>query len=688
MSDSKRTLSLLFKRPLDPVFVPRDKQQIDVPESFLTDRYKDAVPDLQSRFGENEVDLKIPVRNVAFPDLSFTNDIKITGGFSLFLEKHRDIAGRLVELFVTQPTLEAFVSVAAYAKDRLNAYLYQYALSVAISHRPDTRDVEVPSIVHLFPDRFVDPKVFPRIREEATLVQPANRRPIDIPINYTAGDRELEQRLAYFREDIGVNAHHWHWHLVYPGSGLDAIVRKDRRGELFYYMHAQVIARYNVERLANNLARVARFGNNFRELIPEGYFPKIVRSSNNYAYPPRVSNAVLRDLDRNEVTAEIADLERWRDRIYEAIDQRFIIRSNGERVPLGEQNGVDRGIDILGDLVEASSLTPNRDLYGSLHNTGHDMLAFCHDPDGRHLEEFGVMGDVTTAMRDPIFYRFHSFIDSVFIRYKLTLPEYNNQQLGFDGVQIQSIQAQLTRPNAPANVLLTYWQRSQVDLAAGLDFGPDGNVFAQFTHLQHAPFQWRFTVNNGGAARRGTCRIFIGPRTDERGTALNYRDQRLLMIEMDKFTVNLNSGMNTIVRRSDESNVTIPFERTFRQVGRQNQPTDPTQLAQFQFCGCGWPQHMLLPKGKVEGMPFDIFVMISNFADDTTNQDYNERESCNDAASFCGLRDRLYPDRRPMGFPFDRNNAATSLTQFANKTTNMALGQLQIRFSNTYVNKN
>lgn len=28
--------------------------------------------------------------------------------------------------------------------------------------------------------------------------------------------------------------------------------------------------------------------------------------------------------------------------------------------------------------------------------------------------------------------------------------------------------------------------------------------------------------------------------------------------------------------------------------------------------------------------------------------------TCNDAAGYCGVRDRLYPDRKPMGFPFDR----------------------------------
>lgn len=57
------------------------------------------------------------------------------------------------------------------------------------------------------------------------------------------------------------------------------------------------------------------------------------------------------------------------------------------------------------------------------------MISFAHDPDYRHLEDFGVMGDVTTAMRDPIFYRWHAFIDSIFSKYKATLPSYSQQQV-------------------------------------------------------------------------------------------------------------------------------------------------------------------------------------------------------------------------------------------------------------------
>lgn len=88
----------------------------------------------------------------------------------------------------------------------------------------------------------------------------------------------------------------------------------------------QIIARYNVERFGNRLGRAIPL-TNLREAIPEGYFPKIIRSSNNRAYPPRVSNARLSDVNRvdDDAIVEIGDLERWRDRIYQAIDQGFVV---------------------------------------------------------------------------------------------------------------------------------------------------------------------------------------------------------------------------------------------------------------------------------------------------------------------------------------------------------------------------
>ena len=54
---------------------------------------------------------------------------------------------------------------------------------------------------------------------------------------------------------------------------------------------------------------------------------------------------------------------------------------SGESVVLDEE----RGIDILGDRIEASEWSINKSLYGDLHNFGHLAICFIHDPDGGHM---------------------------------------------------------------------------------------------------------------------------------------------------------------------------------------------------------------------------------------------------------------------------------------------------------------
>lgn len=73
---------------------------------------------------------------------------------------------------------------------------------------------------------------------------------------------------------------------------------------------------------------------------------------------------------------------------------------------------------------------------------------------------------------------------------------------------------------------------------------------------------------------------------------------------------------------------------------------------------------MLVSKGTPGGFECDLFVMVSDYADDRIDQDLVGQ--CNDGSSFCGVRDRRYPDRRPMGYPFDRLPRAGSdrLAQF------------------------
>lgn len=119
---------------------------------------------------------------------------------------------------------------------------------------------------------------------------------------------------------------------------------------------------------------------------------------------------------------------------------------------------------------------------------------------------------------------------------------------------------------------------------------------------------------------------------------------------------------------------------------------------------CGWPQHMLLPKGSADGYPFRIFVMISDYNIDKVIKSlisleiryffekkpfhfYSKVEQsppngvCNDNYVLCGLRNRKYPDKRSMGYPFDRP-ASQDVMLFEDFTTgqdNMISKKITIR---------
>jgi hypothetical protein len=65
-----------------------------------------------------------------------------------------------------------------YARDRINPYLFNYALSVAIMHRPDTKGMDIPLFIESFPDKFLDSRTFSKVREEVNIVPQGSRMPI------------------------------------------------------------------------------------------------------------------------------------------------------------------------------------------------------------------------------------------------------------------------------------------------------------------------------------------------------------------------------------------------------------------------------------------------------------------------------------------------------------------------------
>lgn len=152
---------------------------------------------------------------------------------------------------------------------------------------------------------------------------------IVVPI--TGQSSNIENRLAYFREDIGINSHHWHWHLIYRLD--DPQLQGRRKGEMFYYMHHQMISRYDCERLGLNMHRVRPLSIDDNPVMKEGYYGKLTDTNSARHWGTRQTNTRLVDLNRmgdpilpmqlRQVT--LAQIRKLRDRVMEAIDTGMVI---------------------------------------------------------------------------------------------------------------------------------------------------------------------------------------------------------------------------------------------------------------------------------------------------------------------------------------------------------------------------
>ncbi|ODM97648.1 Phenoloxidase 3 [Orchesella cincta] len=606
--------------------------------------------------------------------------------FCYFHPKHRQAFVVLKTIFEKQRNPDEIFKMACACRDSpmINAQLFVYALCSCLVTRRDTRHIPIPNHFEIMPDNYCTSDVVRQANKMAHMPEmpsgmAGNKMPILIDQNLVGRGTDPEHRLWYFREDILVNSHHFHWHIVFPicsprTEGQPGY--RDRRGELFYYMHHAMIARYDTERLCNSLPRTKMFDFNSL-MIEEGYFGKLSSENSSKQWGTRQPFTKLSNVQTvggpDAIGIRVEELTRWRDRILESIDIGYYVKleANGteKRYPLKDL----KGVDVLGDIVEsASGLTPHPSYYGPIgfHNMGHVLIAGSHDPTGKFREDLGVMGDVSTAMRDSAFYRWHKYIDHIFDVHKRTLDPYQLNEgefpLVWQGIEVVPQSFYVKAANTSTrNALKTFWDTKEVDLARGLDFRRSGAgvmktnpVVGMFTHLNHAPFDYFLKIaNKTGKPQTATIRIFMAPREDENGEKFMMHEQRTLFFEMDKVSKQLQVGENEIRISSSESSVTLrdengsSFQRLEKLFSQARTQTDVAQEAQ---CNCGWPQHLLLPRGTPGGTDYDLFVIVTDGSKDRV-PNLERKTGCNSALSFCGVLNEKYPDARPMGYPFDRN---------------------------------
>jgi hypothetical protein len=670
--------------------------------------------------------------------------------------------------------LDAVLDAYEARRHTANPDLLDYALMVFITHHPrgTTLTHAVPPVTLRNPE-LVAPSRLSANRPvvQAGLVARAMGlalAAVGDPTDF-AGGALPSDNLEWYREDPFANEHHSHWHVVYPIAGVPnpanprQLIFKDRQGEIFFYMHQQMLARYDAERVALGLDRVAPY-TDYLKKIAIGYNPGPVLEQQGFSerrpgakmtnIPPAPGQPGYTVAAHLTVLANVTTA--LTNRAYTFLQPPVAMTD----------------VSLFGSTVEANGAgigtsTAVRQHYGSLHNVGHNLISRAS------VLGTGVMVTPTTAIRDPVFWEWHKHIDDFYATWQDGGPVQTfadrppvKMRKSFAGAASSPDIMFAFEDALPAGALqdLASWGESTFG-GANWDTSFSGSgpttetlettmvrrrmaladrvTNVPIDHLTHRPFVYVFRIENLAArAVTITARVFIAPVT---GIPSSANDRRT-WIEMDKFVVQLTAGEKKVaVRRGAQSsvirkpaemlpellkelgirfsaaqlaamqnaglssaiaarlqpqvdrdlginflfdllgesdfNVAAPFLGQFATILLSEQPARPgdndtgadiDQQEQFNYCTCGWPYNLLLPRGTAEGMPFRIVAICSDWEIDRVAGD----DGCG-SLSFCGARDK-YPDKRPMGYPFNAR-LADSLPDTVMANANMAFCDFTIR---------
>jgi hypothetical protein len=514
--------------------------------------------------------------------------------------------------------------------------LVQHALHLFIVHHPEGSRLSVPAIE-------------PVSADEAAVV--------------TADLEETrrEAALDYLRQDPLANEHHRHWHVVYPSQGR----RQDRQGELFFYMHQQMLARYDAERRALGLDPVVPF-DDYTAPIGEGFRDR----------PPDKRLVDVHIPGQLDLTVD--DMEAMRDEVLDAV-------RGGN---FGDSDLI-AALDALGQAVEPQT---DSTLQGWHHGAGHVSCAWVMNPDGDG--QMGLIGSTRTAIQDPFFWRWHRHVDNMGFELQEQFEPHSFDDapavvLRDDGDPsggdlILCFEDQMPDDARADEAAASAWAREtfagdhfdeRADPAVSTDtletsmaetpFDPDDPNTVPVRHLTHRPFCVVVRLRSDEAeSKRVTIRLFLVPA--------DVAEDRRVWIELDKFEAEVEPGEATALCRPMRMSSVVRKPTTPEPVFVQ----PPAASRREQYCRCGWPYHLLVPRGTEEGMPFRLAAIVTDFAADNITGD----PDCG-SLSFCGSLDEGYPDSREMGYPFNRPFGGTDIDAVLRGQASMAVRDLSVRHS-------
>jgi hypothetical protein len=562
--------------------------------------------------------------------------------FSLYNPEHLEQVKALFEVFYNAKNYETLAKVTAWARFNISESLLMYVIGLTVSHRQDIKTLIMPPPYEVCPYQFVNAEViksaqrmkmqgFPGVEKVNGLKE------VIIPMNYTGWYLHMnkDQKVTYFTEDVGLNAFYYNFHLDYPywmegkPYGLD----KDRRGEFYITFHQQLIARYYLERLSNNLGHIPGF--HWRQPIKAGYYPGLMYD-NGQQFKMRPNFFNLYNEGNHKFIQEAEDRER---RIRDVVDLGYIFFDD-KNVTLTEPEDVN----TLGNLLQG-----NPDAMEHHHNY-HDHIV------PSYLENYA------TAARDPLFYSFYKKLLHNYWIFMSHIKPYTYEEVAFPGVKIVT---------AEVDKIETYFEHLDVDITNAIDidqepveklekivkeihFKPDEYMIkARTVRLNYKPFNMKLVVQSD-KSYSASVRVMIGPKYDEYGSEMHFEENRKNFVILDIFKQKLVPGENIIKRSSDQIWFYGPAQTSYYELYQNvmSAKSGATTWTPDLYKGrCQFPKHIMIPKGQVDGMPFKMFFIISEFkpASMTRADEFNRKHECGVGT---GAR---YFEERTLLFPIDRH---------------------------------
>ncbi|KAG5336519.1 HEXA protein, partial [Acromyrmex charruanus] len=565
--------------------------------------------------------------------------------------QHYQEAACFFRVLYSAKDFDTFYNTAVWARFHINESMYVYVLGVAVIHRPDTNNILLPPIYEVFPHYFFNEDVLHKAYRIAMGDSQAGMKKTIgnadyyyIPSNYTSwhtfgNEMPEQQKLSYFLEDVGLNTFYFAMNHNFPiwMNSTQCNMPQHIRGESYIFNHKQILNRYYLERLSNDMGEITYIDLN-KPIVP-GYYPTM-QHYNGLSFPQRHVGSQV-PLHAHKYLQAIQDVH---TRISDAIDKGYVVDMHGKHIDI--YNIIDHGLNYLGNVIQGNADSVNPVYYGQLERLYKKVLGMGPTQITKHTTVPTALELFSTALRDPMFYGIQKNIATHWMRYKERLPSYTHEELLFPGVTIESV---------TVDKLLTFFDHfeSMLNNAVSVRSHKEAQsllIKARHSRLNHKPFTYHITINSDKNVR-AVIRTFLAPKYDVHGHELDISENYMNFFEMDQWHVDLKPGTNKIERNSYESIYVVPdevpseilYKKVMKTIEGGETFTYPGQIY-------GFPDRLILPKGKKEGMPFKLFVCVSYF---------DETRAIKVDSPIWGPR---VMDSLPLGYPLDRPVHAFNFT--------------------------